>query len=655
MKLLWHSVAPWVGTGYGQQTAQAVPRIVGAGHDVAVSCYYGLAGAKMTWRGITCYPQYAQPYGSDTIVPHAVDHFGGGPGVSLQEVAGRGVILTLGDVWTFRQPLLADMAVASWVPVDHETVPAQVLAWFEATGAVPIAMSRFGQRTLAGAGLDPLYVPHAIDTAVFCPGDRAEARDRVGLPADAFVVAIVAANVGKDGNRKAFYEQILAFRELRRRHSDAVLALHTDVTTPYGVNLRELLADLPDGSYVVSDQYAYRVGMPSERVADIMRAADVLSNCSWGEGFGVPIVEAQACGTPVIVTDTTAMPELVGGGWKVPGEPLWHDSQHAWARRPLIGAITDAYEQAYERARDQDLRAMAWAHAQDYDADRVLAEHWKPTLERLESALERRATDVPAASAVRIREADGLLWLDRGPGSGDAIGWAASHEAELRATVEGLLPEGGVLLDVGAHVGHWAVRLAGRASQVYAVEPNPQSAAGLRRNLALNDIGNVTVLELAAWDESGWLTLDDPNGQAAGGSTRTVPLPEPDMVELPLGTRVIPVGREHTAVPAARLDEDPGLVELDRLDLVKLDVEGADLHALRGMAGLLARYRPTLFVETHDCYGYYTRDQLEQTLTELGYRWETVHTYQTRWQPAGIAEQPVDADYLVCTPADEMG
>jgi FkbM family methyltransferase len=637
IRILWHSVAPWVGSGYGQQTAQAVPRIKACGHDIAISAYYGLAGSVMQWYGVKVFPQYANHYGTDILVPHALHHFGAGVGSEFRESAASGLIITLGDVWTFQAPLLPDMNVAAWVPVDHETLPPMVHDWFTQTGAIPIAMSRFGERVLAERGLAPLYVPHGIDTKVFFPGDKAEARERVGLPQDAFVVAMVAANVGKDGSRKAFYEQIVAFGELRRRHPDAVLAIHTDVASPYGVDIKQLLSDFPKDAYHITDQYAYRVGIDASNVADIYRAADVLTNCSWGEGFGVCIIEAQACGTPVVVTDTTAMPELVGAGWKVPGEPLWHDSQSAWARKPLIGGIVDAYEQAYEHAGDEDVRALAWSFAQDYDADRVFAEHWKPALEKLEAAVEARRDEAatPKPLAPRIREADGLLWIDRGRRTGDAIGFA-DHEAELKPIIGGLLPDGGVLLDVGAHVGHWSLRLAGKASQVYAVEANPETASVLRRHLAMNDIRNVDVVEIAAWDDKTTLRLDDPMGQVTGGSTRTVPLGEPD-------------DEERDGIPANRLD---AVLSLDRLDLVKLDVEGADLHALRGMSGLLAEHRPALFVECHDIYGYYERADLESLLTQLGYTWEVASSAMTHWTPDGLGAEPRQCDWLVCQPIE---
>ncbi|HEY5985581.1 MAG TPA: FkbM family methyltransferase [Streptosporangiaceae bacterium] len=634
MKILWHSVAPYVGTGYGQQTGIFAPRIRDLGHDVALSVYYGLQGAEMNWNGLRCMPGYAANYGSDVLVQHALTHFGAENDRSVGQAATRGIVITLGDVWTFETPLLNRLCVGSWVPVDHLDVPAMTRGWFRMSGAVPIAMSRFGEAALRDAGFDPLYVPHGIDLQTFCPGDKAEARAKVGVPEDVFVVGMVANNVGRDNNRKAFAEQITAFAELRKRHGDVMMVLHTDVDAPGGMDLRAFLRDyLPEGSYTFTEPYTYRKGMNPSAIADILRAIDVLSCCSYGEGFGIPIIEAQACSIPVVVTDATAMPELCGSGWRVPYERMWHESQVGWVAKPLIGAIADAYEQAYEKARDESMRAEAFAFAQDYGADVVTDRYWRPVLDRFEAVLAEMREDLakpPRPAPPRVREADGLLWLDRGPSTGDVLGFA-DHEAGNRAILEGLLPEGGVLLDVGAHVGHWALRLAAKASKVVAVEANPATAATLRRHVAMNGIGNVEVVQLAAWDEQAYLSLDDPSGQVEGGSTRTVP------ADGMIG-----------AVQGDRLDKV--ITGLDRLDLVKLDVEGADIHALRGMAGLLAKYRPVLFVECHDIYGYYDRADLEQTLTDLGYGFEVAASVPSNWMPDGPSEVTRQADYLVCRP-----
>jgi FkbM family methyltransferase len=177
-----------------------------------------------------------------------------------------------------------------------------------------------------------------------------------------------------------------------------------------------------------------------------------------------------------------------------------------------------------------------------------------------------------------------------------------THEWPQRELLVRLLPPGGVFLDVGAHVGLYTLALAGKASRVVAVEPNPDAAAQLRANLALNDITNVDVLEAAAWDGAAPLNLSNP---------------QPPTGEISGWMRTLPA--EDGQIWGQRLDV---ALDLDRLDLVKVDVEGADLHALRGMSGLLHEHRPVLFVESHAVHGYYELGELTDLIGSLGYSWE---------------------------------
>jgi FkbM family methyltransferase len=210
----------------------------------------------------------------------------------------------------------------------------------------------------------------------------------------------------------------------------------------------------------------------------------------------------------------------------------------------------------------------------------------------------------PGAVPLPAAESDGLRWLARGPHTDDWI--SVGHEDALAPVLDALMPPGGVFLDVGAHVGRWSLRLAAKAERVIAVEANPATAAALRYHLALNDVGNVTVLELAAWDEPAQLALFDGNAKVNGGSTRVLEAEPIDgvMPDVPL-TEAKPL--------------DYVLADEERLDLVKLDVEGADLRALEGMRETLARLAPVLFVEDHSIYGYYGHAELVAKLDDLGY------------------------------------
>ena len=318
MKILWHSNAPWASTGYGNQTKIFAPRIKELGHEVAVSCFWGLRGARLIWSDLPCYPGGADVWGNDIISAHAADWFGGS--------ARDGLTLTLMDVWVLNPAVMSRLNWAAWVPIDHDPVPPGVLRSLQQGGCIPIAMSRFGERALRAAGLDPLYVPHGVDCIALHPKDKASAKAAMGFPADAFVVGMVAANKGNP-SRKSFTEAILAFKRFRARHPEAALYLHTEQTgLNNGVNLVEFLQcqQLPREAVYFCDQYRYAAGIiPEAHLCTAYSAMDVLLNPSSGEGFGIPIVEAQACGTPVIVTDFTAMSELCGAGWKVQGQRIW--------------------------------------------------------------------------------------------------------------------------------------------------------------------------------------------------------------------------------------------------------------------------------------------------------------------------------------------
>lgn len=394
MKFLVHGNAPHVKTGYGVQVAQLAERLKGAGHEVAISCTYGQQGGLGTWvvpstrDQVVLYPCGYETNGNDIVHMHGLHHFGGDPT--------GGWLVTVLDVWCMLQPALADFNVAAWTPVDHFPVPQDVLKFFHRTEAVPIAMSRFGERLLFEAGLDPVYIPLAVDTNVYRPtptlpvnGEDKPVRQLLGIPDDAFVVGMVAMNKGWARDRKGFNEAFRAFGQFWKAHPEAVLFLHAEkYGAAEGQNLVELAqhCSIPDHAIVWCDQYAYRLGAPAEVMAATYTAMDVLLAPSHGEGFCVPLIEAQACGTPVIATDFSAQPELVGAGWLVGGQAEWDPAQHASYVVPFVADIIKALEKAHEARGDQQLRDKGVRFAAQYDADHVFTEFWQPFLASLEPA-----------------------------------------------------------------------------------------------------------------------------------------------------------------------------------------------------------------------------------------------------------------------------
>jgi glycosyltransferase involved in cell wall biosynthesis len=378
-RILWISNAPWSPSGYGGQANLFVPRLQALGHDMAIACNHGLNGAKLEWNGgVTCYPSDFD-WGNHTIRTYQDHHK-------------ADLTITLHDAWVMKpQAWPAGTRSAIWAPVDHWPLPAQVEVVLRNPSIYPIAMSRFGEQMMSQRGLQPLYVPHGIDTTVFNPQpeNKAAIRAELGIPEDAFLVGMVAANQGNPSvSRKGFPQALQAFSRFAHDHKDAWMYMHTTsrpTRGDNGINLEILsvATGCPADRLRFPPENALQLGMTQDVVANIYAAFDVLLNPAMGEGFGIPIIEAQACGVPVIASDHSAMTELTHAGTLVSGDPYWDALQMAWFISPAVDSIHAALENEYERRDDQKLRAAAVAFAGQYDADLVTVNHWEPALERL--------------------------------------------------------------------------------------------------------------------------------------------------------------------------------------------------------------------------------------------------------------------------------
>jgi len=379
VRINFQSNAPWNNSGYGKATALFVPRIASLGHEITISSPYSFGGNILEWQGFPVLPMARDSAGNDTIIPS-------------HEYFSADWTIVLADPFNLQKaaPQLDQIPVALWFPVDCSPLGIGDVMVLRESQAIPIAMSRFGGRTLQDEGADPFYVPLAADTALYCPGDSHPYRDTVpGITDETFVIGICAMN--RDPLRKGFMEQLLAFSRFHARHPDSLLSLHSSPAGNPGVNLQSMAANLGISDAVsFPDSYSYDLGLISEEhMAAWYRGLDVLSFCSYAEGFGLPLIEAQACGIPVITTNGSSMSELCGGGWLVSGTPFWATGHCAWWTRPDATDIEQAYESAYQAREDGTLpKKQAREFALQYDADRVLDVYWKPVLAQFEEHLD---------------------------------------------------------------------------------------------------------------------------------------------------------------------------------------------------------------------------------------------------------------------------
>lgn len=384
----WYSNSLNQPTGYGTQSKQVISRLVKDGHKVAMLSNYGNEGVNTQIEtGAGKIPHYSRGMTqySDDVMPMNFAHW------SAENPTLPNFMVTLYDVWVFQNPALDTIPIASWTPIDHQPAPENVLKWLRKPNVTPIAMSLFGKAMIENAGIETEYIPHAIETKIFKPTanlpEGISGREFVDGE-DKFVVGMNFANkAGGFIHRKAVAENFLAFAIFASKHDDVILYLHTE---PYGKQsgfvLPNILAacGVPAEKCKFVDPIAYGYGISQETLAAIYSAWDVGLFTNYGEGFGVPQIEAQACGVPIITSNFAASAELASpDSFLINGQPFWDAGQHCWFNVPNVQAIADALEQAYQRGRKEFPDTVAFA--QNYDATKVYQDKWKPLIEKLAS------------------------------------------------------------------------------------------------------------------------------------------------------------------------------------------------------------------------------------------------------------------------------
>lgn len=222
----------------------------------------------------------------------------------------------------------------------------------------------------------------------------------------------------------------------------------------------------------------------------------------------------------------------------------------------------------------------------------------------------------------------GVHTIVAGPAAGLRIDPAGSRPSYVLGTAEpeairyiaAHLRPGDAFLDLGANVGYFTLvgaALVGREGRVLSFEPAPANAAALRRNVELNRLDTVEVIEAAVSDRRGSASFDlgdDDQSGRLGSGTQTV--------------RTVTVDDE-----LARTGLTPALV--------KIDVEGAEEAAVRGMLATLRAHRPTLICEMHQHPD--LRAPLPTALRD--------HGYELHWLEGEIDGTDFWAPHLIAEPA----
>ena len=159
-------------------------------------------------------------------------------------------------------------------------------------------------------------------------------------------------------------------------------------------------------------------------------------------------------------------------------------------------------------------------------------------------------------------------------------------DPELMETLYRYLRPGSVMFDCGAHIGEFTVAAAaamGPDCEVHSFEPDPRNFQILQDNVARNGLNRVVLNPCAVGETAGEARFHlgkDPTASSIGLESQTV---------------------EVVSVPVVNLSEYAREHRLQRVDVLKIDVEGAELSAVKGASELLNNYKPRfIFVECDD-------------------------------------------------------
>lgn len=378
MKILWHGVSGEFHTGYGVQTKLFTKALVKAGHEVIISSIVN-----------GCFN-----YTDQNDIPVVVNGPNSRMGNSLiREHVKRirpDILLSMFDTFVCDVRQYKDAPWLSWQVVDSAPLQPKIKSVAEKT-PMRLAMSRFGQRTLKEAGLDSEYVPLALDPETYHMVDRQIARAYLmkmwGRRVPKFLAVIVAANMSTP-SRKNFHGAFKAWKRFNESHPDSLLYVHTENTGTMGsgenlIQLADSCGMNPD-ILMFPDQYGYAQQLfPDQYLRTLYSAADVYLCSSLGEGFGVPLIDAQACGCPVIAPAATATHELVfgPGGTRIMNcSPIIHHGISE-LMLPDYGEMADALSLYASTPVDLERRkAIAATVISEYSIDNVMQKYLLPVL-----------------------------------------------------------------------------------------------------------------------------------------------------------------------------------------------------------------------------------------------------------------------------------
>jgi len=360
-RILWVGAAsPFAPTAYGKISYYIPKELEKMGYNVHILSPHNPQG-RLVIDGLKLYPNLI---GTRLCLDQVV---------RLYRDLKCELCIYMGDFWPYASSL-GDLAktipLVLHSPIDHFPLVESEIRCLQAVRQLA-SVGAAGMRWALEAGLTNVsYAPHGVNPEIFRPGDRVEARKKLGWPPDAFIYITVATN---KGDRKNLCGLLRAYRDVLSRRPELAartrLMLHT---YPYRDELNEEGYDIWNlaismglrDNIIFTDPLTYLEGIPESQLALMYQASDVHVLPSKTEGFGIPLIEAGACGIPSITTNFASMPEVVGDcGWLIDVNEMEVQQLvgYSWQSIPSTAHLAQLLEYVVdhpEEVRDKGLNMM---------------------------------------------------------------------------------------------------------------------------------------------------------------------------------------------------------------------------------------------------------------------------------------------------------
>ena len=174
------------------------------------------------------------------------------------------------------------------------------------------------------------------------------------------------------------------------------------------------------------------------------------------------------------------------------------------------------------------------------------------------------------------------------PGISSELLLFKTHEPITTKLISRTLKKGITCLDIGGNLGYYTLlesKIVGNKGKVIVIEPSPENFRYLQKNLKLQDTSNVEAYNFAAGDKNGYtrfLIYEQSNG--------CMTIPEGEEAQFP---------GDVIKVPSKKIDSFLEEIQVNKIDFIRMDVEGYEYHIFQGMKNTLEKFKPAIQIEIH--------------------------------------------------------